>query len=88
MGKKWLEERKAKGKFQARQSEARGDGMMAKKLCPFLMMKHDEAFKCNCQKESCVWWIQGAGGINIAACSIRVLAENLFFIQEYSKRGK
>ena len=29
---------------------------MAKKMCPLLMMKHDEAFKCNCQKESCVWW--------------------------------
>ena len=50
-----------------------------KKLCPMLNER-------DCRKENCEWWAKRMGGINIEACSIRVLAENLFFIQECLKR--
>ena len=43
---------------------------MTKKMCPFLMMKHDEAFKCNCQEESCAWW-----DILAKDCAITVIAK-------------
>jgi len=60
--------------------------MMAdKKYCPINGHPKSDGM---CQKEKCEWWVQGAGGINLATCSIRVLAENLFFIQEYLGRKK
>lgn len=59
---------------------------MAKKMCPFLMTKHDEAFKCNCQENSCAWWhilnIQTKRG----RCSLLTLAIALHWISV--KEGK
>jgi len=58
-----------------------------KKYCPLsFFAPQDESSYC--QKEKCEWWIVGIGGISIATCSIKVLAENLFFIQEYLKQGR
>ncbi|GAG85182.1 unnamed protein product [marine sediment metagenome] len=69
------------------QGEARGGEVMAKekKLCPRRFHPDGDG---ECIGESCEWWIVGMGGISIATCSIRVLAENLFFIRENLKRVK
>jgi len=59
--------------------------MAKKKYCPVNSHPKSDGM---CKKEKCEWWIRRMGGINIEVCSIRVLAENLFFIQEFSTRGK
>ena len=53
------------------------------KYCPINSHPQSDGM---CQKGKCEWWVKRIGGINIEACSIRVLAENVFFIQEYSSR--
>ncbi len=53
------------------------------KLCPQRFHPDGDGL---CIKEKCEWWVKGLGGISIEACSIKVLAENVFFIQEYSSR--
>jgi len=59
--------------------------MTEKKYCPINSHPKSDGM---CKKEKCVWWILELGGISIATCSIKVLAENLFFIQGYLGREK
>ena len=65
-----------------------------KKICPLTYTLGKGAYDQEsadfdyCVKEQCEWWIVGLGGISIGACSRRVLAENLFFIQEHLKQRR
>ncbi len=59
------------------------------KYCPMKLSSkaespHNQFYFC--EKEKCEWWGKRLGGLNIEACSIRILAENLFFIQEHLNR--
>ena len=55
-------------------------GMMAKKMCPFFMMRHDEVWECSCQKECCAWWNREQN-----CCSIKLIGDAIAGISRATK---